>query len=341
MHGVGYKPVKRAFDAAGFTEVHVVPSQTEPDGTFPTVSFPNPEEKGALDQALALAREHDAELILANDPDADRLAVCVPGYGAQRGSWRQLSGNQIGLILADHLLRNYKRMEQPLVACSIVSSPMLAKIAEHYHAMHTETFTGFKWVWNAALELREQHNVHFVFGFEEAIGYSAEDIVRDKDGISTALLFAELAASLSAQGSSVLDRLGELYREYGLWVSYQRSITRPGTAGQAEIAAGMKNLAENSPKEFDGNVITRFINYNDGGADRPRWLKNDNLLSYSLGDLGRVLVRPSGTEPKIKIYVDLTRPLSAGEDWQQREGELMVEAGRLADAVSRVAGFAG
>lgn len=342
MHGVGYKPVKRAFLAAGFTQLIPVDEQVEPDGHFPTAKFPNPEEAGALDLALKKAASCDAELILANDPDVDRLAVCVKAGVTERDSespYKKLTGNQIGLLLADYLLANYRGERRALVAQSIVSSPMLGAIADKYGALCAQTLTGFKWVWNAALALREQHNAHFVFGFEEALGYSAEDIVRDKDGISAALLFAELAASEQAQGNSVLDRLARMYREHGLWVSYQHSITKEGSAGLAQIQSAIETIASKPPNEVCGLPVLSVRDFRTGEEERPPWLENTPLLDFDLGTNGRVLVRPSGTEPKLKIYVDLRQDLTAQANVWVAERAALAEAKKIAEELADRAGL--
>jgi phosphomannomutase len=323
MHGVGWAPMERALRNAGFDHVHVVAEQAAPDGRFPTVSFPNPEEAGALDMALALAARENAELILANDPDADRLAASVP---TPSGTWRQLSGNQVGLLLADYVLENVASSPRPLVAQSIVSSPMLRSIAEHYGAYFTQTLTGFKWVWNAALELERTEHVRFAFGYEEALGYSIGDLVRDKDGISVAVVLAELAASESANGSSLLERLERLYRRHGLWVSHQKSLVREGSLGLAQIQDAMTRLGAAPPREIDGRPVAQVRDFRSGEAGRPRWLPNTSLIELEFADKSRVLVRPSGTEPKLKLYVDMRVELAPEADVWAREKSALADA---------------
>jgi phosphomannomutase len=345
MHGVGAAPVERVLSEAGF-------------------EFPNPEEPGALDLATALARRVNADLILANDPDVDRLAASFPDGD---GGWVPLTGNQIGILLAEFALERAagaSRLEpaeegggarppamtsttgdgqlrlrvspaasrRPLVLQSIVSSPMLRSVAQAFDAHFEQTLTGFKWIWTAALELMKDGELEYVFGYEEALGYSAGQLVRDKDGISAALLLAELAALERGRNRTLRQRLAELYRRYGLWVSVQRSVTRHGLKGAEEIRAAMDRASNAPPSRVLGAAVTRVTDYRTGGERRPRWLENTTLLELQLGELGRLLVRPSGTEPKLKIYVDLMRPVEHDDVWR-KEAALRAEASALADAL--------
>lgn len=336
MHGVGWRFVKEAFARAGYANLHVVDAQAEPDGHFPTVNFPNPEEPGALDLATALASEKKADLILANDPDADRLAVCIP---SATGRYRQLTGNQVGLLLADFLLEHALRAPRPMVGSSIVSSPMLGSIAAAHGARFEQTLTGFKWIWNAALDLESQEGVRFAFGYEEALGYSVGRVVRDKDGVSAALLLADLAANEQTQGRGLGERLERLYRKHGLWVSVQKSITRPGSEGVREIEQAMQRLLAAPPTELGGRKLVKLTDYQVGGESRPRWLPNTSLVALELEGNVRVLVRPSGTEPKLKIYVDLAVPLGEGERLSEREEAATAEAARLAAEIASQVGL--
>jgi phosphomannomutase len=335
MHGVGGRFVAMVLDRFGFRNVHPVASQFEPDGRFPTVSFPNPEEPGALDLAHDLASSLDADLVLANDPDADRLAVSLPD-GA--GGWRPLTGNQIGVLLADWLLE-HRATAEPLIINSIVSSPMLAAIAAGHEAGYARTLTGFKWIWNAALDLEEAGKGEFVFGYEEALGYSVGQTVRDKDGISAALAFAVLTAAAVQDGATVWDRLEALYRRHGLWVSIQKSMVRLGTEGAEELAGAMASLASEQPTELGGVPVTGVTDYRRGAEDRPRWLPATPLVEFALGDTGRALIRPSGTEPKLKIYVDLRADLPIDAERIEREAALTTLATAVADDLARFLGF--
>jgi phosphomannomutase len=336
MHGVGALAVERVLSEAEFRNVHVVAAQRQPDGRFPTVQFPNPEEPGALDLVTALARTVNADLILANDPDVDRLAASLPD-GA--GNWVALTGNQLGILLADYMLERAPRLPQPLVVQSVVSSPMLRVLARAHGARIEQTLTGFKWIWTAALELMQREPLNFVFGYEEALGYSAGHVVRDKDGISAALLLAELAAQEKSQHSSLRERLALLYRRHGLWVSVQRSVTRKGLRGAEEIRLAMNRLSTSPPTHVHDARVTGIVDFRTGGEHRPRWLENTSLIELTLGQRGRLLVRPSGTEPKLKIYVDLSRPVEADADIWALERELLAEAQTFADALVETLGF--
>jgi phosphomannomutase len=335
LHGVGWRYVERACHRAGYTGVRVVEQQADPDGDFPTVSFPNPEEPGALDLAMETADDAGADLILANDPDADRLAVVVR---LDDGTWQPLTGNQIGALLADHVLRNSTGRDR-LVVSSIVSSPMLAELADAHGVHVTQTLTGFKWICAAALDLAEAGQ-RFVFGYEEALGYSVGPVVRDKDGIGALLAFADLATSLAERGTTVRDHLAELYREHGLWVSDQLSVVRPGLEGQEEIAAAMTRIDEDrAPDELDGVAVTAVTDYRTGAEDRPRWLPTTPLVAVHLDGGSRALIRPSGTEPKLKIYVDLRGDVDPDADVWVQEATLRRRAEAIAADLAAFVGL--
>lgn len=324
MHGVGWETLSRLTGDAGYPNVEAVPEQREPDGRFPTVSFPNPEEPGAMDLVEALGTRSGADLVIANDPDADRLAVSLP----DAGGWRPLTGNQIGVLLADWLLEGWEGPEVPIVVNSIVSSPMLASVAKLHGAHFEQTLTGFKWIANAALELEGRGVGRFVFGYEEALGYSVGRQVRDKDGLSAALIFMDMAAALKEQGRDVSSRLADLYRRTGLWVSTQLSVVRPGAEGERQIAEAMRRIGAELPSELDGRPVVGSTDFRRGAEERPAWLAATPLVAIDLDGGGRVLVRPSGTEPKLKIYVDL--PGEAGDDIRQSEAALTRDADQVA-----------
>jgi phosphomannomutase len=329
MHGVGGRFVTEALRRFGFSSVHPVAKQFAPDGLFPTVPFPNPEEPGALDMAHELAASIDADLVIANDPDTDRLAVSVPDPG---GMWRPLTGNQIGSLLAEFLLSH--REGPGTTVNSIVSSPLLATIAERHGVESARTLTGFKWIWNAALDLEAEGQGPMVLGYEEALGYSVGTAVRDKDGISAALAFALMAAEAAANGKTVLDLVGELYHEYGVCVSAQVSIRIDGPHGPDQIAAAMAVLRTSPPSEVAGRSIVNTVDFLVGADDRPRYLAASNLIELDFGPSGRMLARPSGTEPKLKIYVDLIDEFPDSGDWIGAEAALTAEAARAGNELA-------
>jgi len=333
MHGVGGAWAKRVFAEAGYAGLHPVPEQFEPDGAFPTVRFPNPEEPGAMDLATALANKLGADLILANDPDADRLAAIVPAPG---GGYRPLSGNEIGILLAHYLLEK-DPPANPLVCTTIVSSAMLKRLADAFGAAYAETLTGFKWIANKAIELKRARGAAFVFGFEEALGYTAGELVRDKDGVSAALLFADLAGTCRARGGSVLEYLEGIYRRFGLHQTRQVSLTMEGSEGLARIAAMMASLRGDPVREVAGSAVTVAADVQEGterdlatGTVTRLDLPASNVLRYVLADGTRILARPSGTEPKIKFYVEVAEPFAAGESFADASGR----AGARCDAVA-------
>ncbi|MFW6009990.1 MAG: phospho-sugar mutase, partial [Actinomycetota bacterium] len=273
--------------------------------------------------------EVGADVVLANDPDGDRLAVAVPDPA---GGYRLLTGNHIGVLLADHLLAG-SDVDRPLVVSSIVSTPMVHAVAERYDARSEVTLTGFKWICAAARVIEPEDQRTFVYGFEEALGSSVGTVVRDKDGIGAAAAFADLVRSLAAEGRTVLDRWAELCRRHGLWVSHQHSVTLPGAEGQQRIAQAMGALTGGVPGELAGHTVTSHLDFRVGAEQRPPWLGEHDLVSMELDD-GRAMIRPSGTEPKCKIYVDLRAELGADDDLDARTAELTEEARAVASALA-------
>jgi phosphomannomutase len=316
MHGVGAELVGITLGRAGH-DVVMVPEQTEPDGRFPTVAFPNPEEPGALDLAYALATHVGAAAVLANDPDADRLAVAIPvGDG-----WRQLTGNEVGWLMADDLLE-HGAGEDRMVATSIVSSMMLDRIAAHHGASCVRTLTGFKWIATAAIA----HRGTFVMGYEEAIGYSVGTVVRDKDGVSAALVVADLVCHLAARGETLGDALDKLAARHGLHLARQRSLRFAGLDGQAEMAAFTEALRESPPASIAGIAVARVTDVSrgtivDAEGTRACPLPSSDVQVFELADGSRVIVRPSGTEPKLKFYFEVVVDVG-----QRSQGMLTLDA---------------
>jgi phosphomannomutase len=306
MHGVGRRLIEQVLGAAGHADLHLVAEQADPDGRFPTVQFPNPEEPGALDLALALSARVGADLVVANDPDADRLAVAVP---RPDGTWRALSGNEVGCLLAEDLLTHGGQEAHRLVATTVVSSALLSRIAAAHGADYAETLTGFKWIANAALR-HEAGGGRFVVGYEEALGYSAGPVVRDKDGVSAALLLCDLAAFEKARGRTLLDAVESLARKYGLYVSGQKSMTLPGADGARQIREMMADLRRAPPTTF---AETAVLTVRDLALPTRPDLPPADVLAWDLEGGGRVLARPSGTEPKIKFYFEAREPVAEDE----------------------------
>ena len=298
LHGVGLETAQRVFGEAGFPAPLVVAAQAAPDPDFPTVAFPNPEEPGAMDLAFALARAEDADLVLANDPDADRVAVGVPDRSAP-GGWRRLSGNEVGLLLGWRAARTH---EEGTLACSLVSSPGLGVIARHYGLGFAETLTGFKWISRAP---------HLAFGYEEALGYLVDpEKVRDKDGISAAVAVLSLFSELRDAGETLESHLDHFALEFGAFASGQISIR---VADLAEIPRTMAALRATPPTEIGGVAVEGVDDFLDGVPGFP---VND-ILRYRLAGGGRVIVRPSGTEPKLKCYLDASS--SEGSATERRQ----------------------
>ena len=298
MHGVGGDTALRAFASAGFDQPVVVASQQEPDGSFPTVSFPNPEEPGAMDLVIDLARQSGAAIALANDPDADRLGVAIPITGDSSGEWRLLRGDEIGWLLGDHILR-HTHGDDRLVVTTLVSSSLLGKMAHKHGVAFEETFTGFKWIADAAMKRSDKR---LVFAYEQALGYLVADQPLDKDGISAALVMTEIAALAVHDGVTVQQRLDQIAAEYGQHVTAELSIKMSPSDG----AAVVEELRANPPVMIGGRQVV-------GVEDFPE----ANLLRLWLDEVGgrgvRLQIRPSGTEPKVKLY---------GEAVDMAEGEL-------------------
>ncbi|ROR97488.1 phosphomannomutase [Salana multivorans] len=340
MHGVGGATLTSALVRAGVTDLHTVAAQAEPDAAFPTVAFPNPEEPGAMDLAFALAREVDADLVLAVDPDADRCAVAVPD-GAADGGWRRLSGDEVGSLLGEAAAQalapgeagdggdadasgdggDAEPADVPVLACSIVSSRHLAAIARAHGLRHRATLTGFKWISRVP---------GLVLGYEEALGYCvAPDVVRDKDGISASVAIVNLLARARADGGSLTDVLDALARRDGLYLSAPVTVRVDDVS---LIGDAMARLRSQPPSSLGGSPVTRVIDLADG-LDVPdadgvnggayRVPPTDGMWFETL-DATRVVVRPSGTEPKLKAYLDVLVPIADDEPvdgarWRARE----------------------
>ncbi|PSV32135.1 phosphoglucomutase [Photobacterium sp. GB-27] len=322
MHGVGAEMAETLLADAGFDHVYSVAAQREPDGTFPTVKFPNPEETGAMDLVIAEAKNHDAVLACANDPDADRFAVAVR---RDDGEYQMLTGDQVGTLFGYYLL-SHAHANQNLVGNTIVSSSLLGKIATTLGARYYQTLTGFKWLTNVAMaQQTEEHQ--FLFAYEEALGYTIGSKVWDKDGLSALVAFAQLTAELHAKEQTIWDQLEAIYREHGLYINAQRSIALDPTA--APIG---DTLRHQPPTEIAGLPIVCTEDYkqslrtfSDGTVEGIE-LPVSDVLIYHLQGGARVIVRPSGTEPKIKCYYEVVEPMLHEDTMihaQQRAQEAM------------------
>jgi len=314
MHGVGLETAQLVFAAAGLPPLLPVPEQSEPDGRFPTLVFPNPEEPGALDLSFAFATANDADLIVANDPDADRLAIAVPDPGEPDG-WRRLTGNEVGLILGWDAAESAAAEAvtdgpRPTLANSLVSSPGLARIAAHWGLAHAETLTGFKWISRVP---------GLVYGYEEALGYLVNPgTVRDKDGISAAVRFVALAERWRAEGRTVDDALDSIAAAVGGYASGQVSIR---VEDLADIARLMARLRATPPTAFAGIDVART-------TDHLEAAEASDILRYDLVDGSRIIVRPSGTEPKLKAYLDSRSTEGPGHERRAKATAIIAELAR-------------
>ncbi len=315
LHGVGTETVQKAFAAVGFTELHPVPSQAEPDPNFPTVSFPNPEEPGAMDASIELAEQTNPDIVIANDPDADRCAVAVPGPGG----WRMLRGDEVGALLGAHILGRGVDPGTAVFANSIVSSRLLGAMCADAGIRHEETLTGFKWI-SRVPGLR--------FGYEEALGYCVDpDGVRDKDGVTAALLIAEQAATLKAEGRTLGDVLDDLAHRHGVYLTDSFSVRVQDLSLIGQI---MARLREDPATDIAGITVERFDDLARGEGGLPP----TDGLRYLLADRTRVIVRPSGTEPKVKIYCEVIEPV--GSDESDAPARLAAARRRAAERMAAV-----
>ncbi|MCU1586404.1 MAG: phospho-sugar mutase [Microbacteriaceae bacterium] len=314
MHGVGWETARRVFLEAGFADPIPVAAQIEPNAAFPTVAFPNPEEPGAMDLAFTTATESAAELVVANDPDADRLAIGVPGAD---GGWERLSGNEVGALLGWRAAERLAEAgEAGTLAASIVSSPALERVAKEYNLEYVDTLTGFKWVSRVP---------GLSYGYEEALGYLVDPRkVRDKDGISAAVDFIALVSELKAAGKSLLNHRADFAARFGAFESAQISIR---VTDLGDIPVMMSRLRSRPPQAIGGVAVRQVDDFTDGFAGLPA----SDILRIWLEDGSRVIVRPSGTEPKVKAYIDAS---SAEGTAAERRSQARAAVDRLAAGVS-------
>lgn len=322
MHGVGRDVAVDVLRRAGFVDVHTVAAQGDPDPDFPTVAFPNPEEPGALDLAIDDARRLDADVVIANDPDADRLGVVVPAAswdeGARATGWRQLTGNEIGALLGEHVLTTTSGDER-LVVTTFVSSGLLARMAEHHGVHFAEVLTGFKWVVRPGMSDPARR---FVFGYEEALGFSVDAYVRDKDGITAGLAFAELIAGLRAEGQSVWEQLEVLSRRHGHHAARTWSVRFDDADPHRSMSAVMERLRHTPPPSLADRPVESMTDMARGDGSLP---PTDAVVLHLAGG-ARVIARPSGTEPKVKFYLEVVVPVTGTYPEARARGEHQLQA---------------
>ena len=301
LNGTGLVPVTKVLHDMGITDITIVPEQEYPNGYFTTCPYPNPEIFEALKYGLELAKDVDADLMLATDPDADRVGIAMR---CPDGSYELVSGNEMGVLLLDYIcagrIEKGTMPEKPVAVMSIVSTPLADAVAAHYGVELRHVLTGFKWIGDQIARLEADGEVdRFIFGFEESYGYLAGHYVRDKDAVIASMLICEMAAYYRSIGSSIKQRLEEIYAQYGRYLNKVDSFEFPGLSGMDKMAGIMKGLRENAPADFAGIAVTSVTDY---AKPEETGLPKANVLLYRLEDGSTVIVRPSGTEPKIKTY---------------------------------------
>ena len=315
LNGTGLVPVTTVLGHMGITDITIVPEQEYPNGYFTTCPYPNPEIFEALEKGLLLAKEVGADLMLATDPDADRVGIAMK---CPDGSYELVSGNEMGVLLLDYIcagrIEKGTMPEKPVAVMSIVSTPLADKVAEHYGVELRHTLTGFKWIGDQIAQLEAAGEVdRFIFGFEESYGYLAGPYVRDKDAVIGSMLICEMAAYYRSIGSSIKQRLEEIYAQYGRYLNKVDSFEFPGLSGMDKMAGIMSSLRETPPTDFAGRKVVKVTDYT---KPEETGLPKANVLIYDLEDGATVVVRPSGTEPKIKTYFT-----TLGKDLAEAEAE--------------------
>lgn len=335
IHGASGKMVPAALQAFGFVNVHLVKEQAEPDGNFPTVIYPNPEEAEALTLAVALGKKVGAALVLACDPDGDRYAAVVPN---EKGEYELLNGNQTGTLLVYYLLSRKKALglltDKDFMVNTIVTTELINKIAEGFGVPCYNVLTGFKNI--ASVILQKEGKENFLAGGEESFGFLVGDFVRDKDGVSACALVAEAVAYYKTQGKNVFEVLAEVYQEYGFYKEALISVTKKGKDGAEQIQALMNQFRTNPPLEMIGSAVEKIYDVKNATIHYPKTQKVDaleldksNVMQFYLADGSKISARPSGTEPKIKYYFSVNKNLSATADYRKVEQVLLEKLERL------------
>ncbi|MCK8817014.1 phospho-sugar mutase [Natroniella sulfidigena] len=308
LHGTGNIPVQRIFEELGFENLHVVPEQEEPDPDFSTVDYPNPEEPAVFELAIELARQKDADLIMAHDPDADRVGIAVKD---DQGEWAFLNGNQVGVLLTDYILNSSKQVpDNGVIIKTVVTTEMINPIAKEYNLEVLNTLTGFKYIGEKIREFKEgKYDKEFIFGFEESYGYLYGTHARDKDAVVATMLIAEMALYYQQQGSSIYQQMSRLYEEHGYYKEDLEALRKPGKEGKEQIEQILKELREESPQKINNQPVVIKKDYLLGKSYNLETeeeveldLPESNVLQFKLADDSLVTIRPSGTEPKIKFY---------------------------------------
>ncbi len=338
LNGAGNKPVQAILQRLGINNVAVVPEQEKPDGNFPTAPYPNPEIRQAFECALKLAETYNPDILLATDPDSDRVGIAVN----MQGGYKLFSGNDVGVLLLNYILErrsaNGTLPKNPLAVKTIVSTELCQKIADDYGCTLVNVLTGFKFIGEQITILAEKNEQdRYIFGFEESYGYLAGNYARDKDAVVASMLICEMTAYYKAQGKTLGDVLNGIYEKYGFYYTEQKSFTCEGQSGMEKIKDIMSGLRKNAPEEIDGFKVIKINDYGDSisintlsGEKTVLTLPKSNVLCYFLENGSSFIVRPSGTEPKIKIYVCAVG--SSSEDGEQKKL-------RLVDAGSKILGF--
>lgn len=300
LNGTGLECVKRILEKINVTDVHVVPEQAQPDGTFPTCTYPNPENRDALERGIALCEQVHPDLLLATDPDADRVGIAVK----DGDDYQLLSGNEVGVLLLDFVCRsrlsNNTMPADPVAVTTIVSTSLVEEVAATYGVEVRRVLTGFKWIGDQIARLEEGgHPERFVFGFEESYGYLAGTHARDKDAVVASMLICEMASYYRSLGKNLYQAMQDLYKQYGYHLNRTLSFTFKGVSGAAHISELMASLRSDAPKSLGGFAVQEVLDYQDGVGDLPY----ANVIELRLEDSHKVIIRPSGTEPKIKAYV--------------------------------------
>ena len=326
LNGTGLEPVTHIFKEMGITDVSIVPEQEYPNGYFTTCPYPNPEIFEAMEKGLDLAKEKNADLLLATDPDADRVGIAMR---TEEGEYELVSGNEMGVLLLDYIASGRKQEgtlpKNPVAVKSIVSTPLADKVAADYGVELRHTLTGFKWIGEQIKFLEEKgEQERFIFGFEESYGYLSGTAVRDKDAVVASMLICEMAAYYRKNGSSIKQRLEEIYKKYGYYLNAVDSFSFPGLSGMDKMQKIMEDLRKNGPKEIAGISVKNCVDYLDS---EKTGLPRANVLLYKLENGESIIVRPSGTEPKIKAYFTT---------FGKSREEAKEEKKRLAEAVAPI-----